>query len=101
MPLIVSIGMLFIPESPRWLILQGRVEQGHKSLAWLRPAGRSIEVEISEIRNAIDQEKELGSGVGVLDMFRNPIDRRRTGLSVGAVLLQAASGAMFMICELS
>lgn len=101
MPVILSISMIFIPESPRWLILQGRIEEGRKSLTWLRPAGRPIEVEVSEICNAIDKEREMGSSVGLLDMFRHPIDRRRTGLSVGSVLLQAASGAMFIICGFS
>jgi len=40
---------------------------------------------------------ELGSSVGVWDMFANQIDRRRTILAVGAVTLQAASGSMFII----
>jgi len=98
-PVFLSIGLFFIPESPRWLILQGRQEDGRKSLAWLRPAGTSVEAEAEEIRLAIEKEQEMGSNVGILDMFANPIDRRRTVLSVGAVTLQAASGSMFIIGE--
>ncbi|KAI1102418.1 general substrate transporter [Jackrogersella minutella] len=96
-PLILAIGLFFIPESPRWLILQDRIEDGQKSLEWLRPTGAQVEIEVAEIKAAIDKERELGSQVGVLDMFKNPIDRRRTILAVCGVTLQAATGSMFII----
>lgn len=96
-PVILTIALTFIPESPRWLILSGDYDAGVKALRWLRPEGANVEDEAREIKAAIEREKELGSGVTVADMFRNPIDRRRTGLAVGAVLLQAASGSMFII----
>jgi hypothetical protein len=98
-PAFLSIGMFFIPESPRWLILNNRYEEGRKALAWLRPDGYDVDAEASEIKAAIDKEKELSSGVGPLDMIKNPVDRRRTILAVCAVTLQAASGSMFIIGE--
>ncbi|KAH8683681.1 general substrate transporter [Ilyonectria robusta] len=96
-PTILFISMFFIPESPRWLILQGRFDEAHKSLKWLRPDDANVEEELAEIRLAIDNERESASSVGFMDMFRHPVDRRRTMLSVGAVVLQAASGSMFII----
>ncbi|KAK0384884.1 hypothetical protein NLU13_7362 [Sarocladium strictum] len=96
-PVIIAIGLFFIPESPRWLILQGRYEDGHKSLAWLRPAGADVAKEVTDIRDALDREHETTSGVGFWDMFNNPVDRRRSLLSIGAVSVQAASGSMFII----
>ncbi|KAH8712200.1 monosaccharide transporter-like protein [Phaeosphaeriaceae sp. PMI808] len=96
-PFIILCTIRFIPESPRWLILQGRFEEGTKALQWLRPDGHDSVAEATEIQAAIEREKESSSGVGWLDLFSNPIDRRRTTLAVCAVLLQAASGSMFII----
>ena len=96
-PLIILCSIWFVPESPRWLILQGRFEEGVKALEWLRPAHHDSHAEASAILTAIEKEKASKSGIGWLDMFSNPVDRRRTFLAVFAVLLQAASGSMFII----
>ncbi|RYP62696.1 hypothetical protein DL769_007203 [Monosporascus sp. CRB-8-3] len=75
----------------------GRVEEGRKALHWLRPDDAKVEVELEEIKDAIAREREMGSNVGIVDMFKNPIDRRRTFLSIFGVTTQAASGSMFII----
>ncbi|KAF3392646.1 Maltose permease MAL31 [Penicillium rolfsii] len=96
-PAFLCAGMFFVPESPRWLLQHDKVEEARKALVWLRPDQETVNKEMEDIKNAIELEQNLASGVSVWDMFANPVDRRRTILAVAAVCTQAASGAMFMI----
>ena len=98
-PAILAIGMFFIPESPRWLVQHGHIEQARKALVWLRPDKDSIEAELKEMEIAIDNERQAEHGIAVTDMFRG-VDRRRTIIAVGAVSTQAAVGVMFMLGKL-
>ncbi|KXX82708.1 Hexose transporter 2 [Madurella mycetomatis] len=81
-PVLVSIGLLFVPESPRWLMQHGKVEQARKSLRWHRPyPDTAVEDELCEIQAALESETACENSVAVWDMLRNP----------------GASGAMYMI----
>ncbi|PSN59452.1 general substrate transporter [Corynespora cassiicola Philippines] len=96
-PVLMSIGLFFIPESPRWLLLTEKNDEAHRSLLWMRPNKEAVPEEMGEIQSAILAEKELASSASFIDIWKNPIDRRRSLLAVAAISTQAASGAMFMI----
>lgn len=96
-PAILFIGLFFIPESPRYLVSRGKIDAARKGLLWLRPKGSDIETELFEIQEAARIEKEISESTGWIDLFRNPIDRKRTLLAVAAISTQAASGAFYMI----
>lgn len=97
-PVLMSIGLFFIPESPRWLVEHGRKEKAIKSLLWHRPYDQhEAEEELKDIQEALENELLTKKSAGPKDMFNNPIDRRRTILAVGALTLQGASGAIYMI----
>jgi SP family sugar:H+ symporter-like MFS transporter len=96
-PVVISIGLFFIPESPRWLMLVDRPAQASKAMLWLRPDPTTVPAELAEIQAAIDAEKATKDTANFMDIWRDPVDRRRTLLSIAAISTQAASGAMFMI----
>ncbi|RFU30720.1 hypothetical protein B7463_g5629, partial [Scytalidium lignicola] len=96
-PGIISVGLLIIPESPRWLVQHGNIEKARKALEWLRPDQETVEIELREMQIAIESEKQMVRGAAWMDMFRNPVDRRRTIISVASVTTQAACGAMYLL----
>ena len=72
-PLILSIGLLFVPESPRWLLHHGKDGQARRALETLRgdSIGQEyIELEWAEMVRGVEEENKLAKSIGFLDMFR-------------------------------
>lgn len=53
---ILLIGMIFLPESPRWMVLRGWVDKARETLAKVR-CNSNIDQEIAEIHASIHQEQ--------------------------------------------
>ena len=47
--LLFLIGLTFLPESPRWLVLRGMRDKARASLERLRGSGKRVEPELDEI----------------------------------------------------
>lgn len=75
----------------------GKTQKASKALYWLRPNENTVESELHLIQAAIDEDKQHQGKALWLEMWRNPVDRRRTILAIAAVNTQVASGAMYMI----
>lgn len=56
---VFGLGMLFLPESPRWLMTQGSVDRARSVLGRLRAEDAQVEREIEEIQQAESRE-EIG-----------------------------------------
>ncbi|PHH59263.1 hypothetical protein CDD81_3520 [Ophiocordyceps australis] len=78
----IAIGIMSVPESPRWLAGQGDWEAARYSLARLRGLTDNaehdlIEDDINEMRDVLDREALAGKGSWV-ECFRNRPGSRRT-----------------------
>lgn len=77
-PVLLGIGLFFVPETPRWLLHHNREAEARRSLETLRAdslAPEYFELEWAEIIRGVEDERRLAKSVGVLDMFRGK--RRR------------------------
>ena len=82
-------GLAFLPESPRWLILKGHVDQARASLRRLRDEHWDVDGELQEM--VLTARAEAGSGVGYRALFE-PHIRPALIVAVGLFFLQQLSG---------
>lgn len=98
-PVVLSIGLFFVPESPRYLVNKGRMGEARRALEALRGDSlqpEEFELEWMEMVKGIEEEKRLARTIGPLDQFRGT-DLRRTLLCYGVILSQVGSGSWFII----
>ena len=55
------VGFLFMPESPRWLVGKGRMEDARSVLTRIR-GGANVEDELEEIRVTVLKAEEKSAG---------------------------------------
>jgi hypothetical protein len=62
MPALVMGCIFFCPETPRWYVQKGKIDKARDSLRQVRDTEEEIERELTEIREALEYEKEAVSG---------------------------------------
>jgi len=84
---IFGTGMLFLPESPRWLLRRGRREHARAMLERIRGTA-SIDAEFQEIERSIANTKESGR---FSDLFARSI-RPALVVGIGLAIFQQITG---------
>lgn len=97
-PLILGVGSLFLPESPRYAYRNGRVEEARQVMCKLYgvPSNhRVVAQEMHEMKEKLDEEKAAGTA-SWHEIFTGPRMFYRTLLGIALQSLQQLTGANFI-----
>ncbi|XP_037969102.1 facilitated trehalose transporter Tret1 isoform X2 [Plutella xylostella] len=90
LPIPFFLLMLLTPETPRWYVTKGRVEDARKSLQWLRGSNTNIEKEMRDLtRTQAEADRTGGSAFGKLFSKKY---MPAVLISLGLMLFQQLSG---------
>lgn len=96
--LVLGVGVMMFPESPRWLLVKGKEDAARKSFARfynLDLQSPEISRQIREVQYYVELEKATASTTSWTEIFRST-DRRRTLTSLLIVISVAITGGKFV-----
>ncbi|KAH6853133.1 sugar transporter STL1 [Chaetomium sp. MPI-CAGE-AT-0009] len=99
--IVTLAGIMFLPESPRWLLAHGETDQARHVLWALLPNAKETDTnnevvlaEVADIQHAIEEERSAAEGGSFKALLKNGPQKffYRTMLGVGGQFMQQLSG---------
>lgn len=93
-PALTVIFIWWVPESPRFLLRKQHTKQATKAVAKLHRDDKAYDVDadVRQMQADIDQETALAAESGWLQLITDPVERRKTIYSAGALIAQQING---------
>uniref|UniRef100_A0A0B7A4X1 Major facilitator superfamily (MFS) profile domain-containing protein n=1 Tax=Arion vulgaris TaxID=1028688 RepID=A0A0B7A4X1_9EUPU len=88
--IIQFIGFIYLPESPRWLVMKGKDERAMKVLQRIR-GKENVQDEINEIKQAVEEDKK-NEGLVIGRVFATPHVRKALFVGCGLQIFQQLCG---------
>lgn len=97
LPSVIQIFLvLFVPESPRWLVSKGREAEALHTLAYYHADGNEqdplVQYEFEEIKTAIEFDRTVASNVGYKSLFATTGNRKRMRIIIAIAFFSQWSG---------
>ncbi|KAI9172765.1 maltose permease [Paramyrothecium foliicola] len=93
-PGLMAIGLPFLPESPYWLVIQGKQERARVALKRLAAPYEDIDARLQQIQETVDDERRQSSGSSsILECFQG-INWRRTRIILICMYMPQVLGAV-------
>jgi hypothetical protein len=97
LPLLMLLGLWFIPESPVWYIRRSRPERARKALERInrsRP-DYSADKDLAALKQIVETERLREANSTWISLIKDPIERRKLTFSCGAMVAQQINGIQF------
>lgn len=91
--LAITVGVIPLRESPRWLVKKGHLDRAWESLTYIRDGGDNIQEEYQEICQHVNSEMtQKRRRVSPLRSFSN--NKNRIALGIGLMICQQLTGTI-------